>query len=182
MRAWIDGAWRRSEICTHIRPAHPHLNPSAEQDAHEIVDCVNECIVKAVQNLEKDGKHKRSDIKVIGECPVHSTLQALFPSAILDRLLITSPRPRVYSTGITNQRETTIVWDKKTGKALTRAIAWPDTRTTHTIRQLSAKSEKGTDAVKTETGLPLCELQTQNFAYDAVDAKRASQNVRKAEA
>ena len=48
------------------------------------------------------------------------------------------------------------MWDKKTGRALTRAIAWPDTRTTHTVRQLAEKSDKGTDAVKLETGLPLC--------------------------
>ena len=57
--------------------------------------------------------------------------------------------------GITNQRETTVVWDRKTGKPLTRAIAWPDTRTTGTVRELAKKSSKGTDAVKQETGLPL---------------------------
>lgn len=57
--------------------------------------------------------------------------------------------------GVTNQRETTVVWDKNTGKALTRAIAWPDTRTAHTVKALAAKSEKGIDAVKYETGLPL---------------------------
>mgnify|MGYP000061792724 CR=1 FL=1 len=63
---------------------------------------------------------------------------------------------KVEVIGITNQRETTVVWDKKTGKALTRAIAWPDTRTTQTVRELSKKSKKGVDAVKEETGLPLC--------------------------
>lgn len=57
--------------------------------------------------------------------------------------------------GVTNQRETTVVWDKNTGKALTRCIAWPDTRTASTVKQLAAKSEKGVDAVKYETGLPL---------------------------
>ncbi|PWO01406.1 putative glycerol kinase [Tilletiopsis washingtonensis] len=93
-----------------------------DQDAHEIVDKVNECIDVAVRQLEESGKGSKKDIKVIG---------------------------------ITNQRETTVVWDKKTGRALTRAIAWPDTRTTHTVRQLAEKSDKGTDAVKLETGLPL---------------------------
>lgn len=57
--------------------------------------------------------------------------------------------------GVTNQRETTVVWDKNTGKALTRCIAWPDTRTASTVKQLASKSEKGIDAVKYETGLPL---------------------------
>lgn len=57
--------------------------------------------------------------------------------------------------GITNQRETTVVWDSRTGKALTRAIAWPDTRTASTVHQLAAESDKGVNAVKEETGLPL---------------------------
>lgn len=50
--------------------------------------------------------------------------------------------------GVTNQRETTVVWDKDTGKALTRCIAWPDNRNGHTIAKLAGKSEKGIDAVK----------------------------------
>jgi len=61
----------------------------------------------------------------------------------------------IKAVGITNQRETTVVWDKETGKPLAKAIAWPDTRTTHTVHQLAKKSEKGKDAVKEETGLPL---------------------------
>lgn len=93
-----------------------------EQDAHEIIDRVNECIEKALQALEKDTDYKKSDVKVIG---------------------------------VTNQRETTVVWDRNTGKALTRAIAWPDARTTHTIRELAKKSDDGVDALKEETGLPL---------------------------
>ncbi|CAO1625766.1 unnamed protein product [Sympodiomycopsis kandeliae] len=64
-------------------------------------------------------------------------------------------RSDIKVTGVTNQRETTVVWDKNTGKALTRCIAWPDTRTAGTVREFAAKSEKGVDAVKYETGLPL---------------------------
>ncbi|CAD6889524.1 unnamed protein product [Tilletia controversa] len=61
----------------------------------------------------------------------------------------------IKAVGITNQRETTVVWDKHSGKPLAHAIAWPDTRTAHTVHKLSAKSPKGKDAVKDETGLPL---------------------------
>lgn len=50
--------------------------------------------------------------------------------------------------GVTNQRETTVVWDKNTGKALTRCIAWPDNRNGHTISKLAAKSEEGINALK----------------------------------
>src|SRR5699024_7507533 len=35
--------------------------------------------------------------------------------------------------GITNQRETAVVWDKKTGKPIYNAIVWQDTRTSHAI-------------------------------------------------
>ena len=45
------------------------------------------------------------------------------------------------------------MWSRKTGKALCDAIAWPDTRTTHTVRQLAGKSDKGADALKHITGL-----------------------------
>jgi len=57
--------------------------------------------------------------------------------------------------GITNQRETACVWSKKSGKPLTNAIAWPDTRNTSTVRSLAAQSEKGLDALKAITGLPI---------------------------
>jgi glycerol kinase len=42
--------------------------------------------------------------------------------------------------GITNQRETTIVWDKNTGEPLHNAIVWTDTRSVDIVRELKAKS------------------------------------------
>ena len=39
--------------------------------------------------------------------------------------------------GITNQRETTVVWNRKTGKALTNAIVWQDTRTSDYVSDLA---------------------------------------------
>ena len=36
---------------------------------------------------------------------------------------------KIAAVGITNQRETTVVWDKKTGKPFHHAIVWQDTRT-----------------------------------------------------
>jgi len=61
----------------------------------------------------------------------------------------------VKGLGITNQRETTCVWSKSTGKGLYNAIAWPDTRNTGTVRSLAAQSDKGLDALKATTGLPI---------------------------
>jgi len=56
--------------------------------------------------------------------------------------------------GITNQRESTVVWDKKTGKKLHNVIVWPDTRNTGTVKKLAGKHEEGVNALKKKTGLP----------------------------
>jgi glycerol kinase len=50
--------------------------------------------------------------------------------------------------GITNQRETTVIWDKKTGKPLHNAIVWQDTRTQDFLDRLS-DSEKALIIKKT---------------------------------
>lgn len=55
--------------------------------------------------------------------------------------------------GITNQRETTLVWDKETGEPLHNAIAWPDTRTQALVREF--KGHDGADKLQEKCGLPL---------------------------
>jgi glycerol kinase len=55
--------------------------------------------------------------------------------------------------GITNQRETTVVWNKKTGKAVYNAIVWQDTRVGETVAEFAAKG--GQDRYRAKTGLPL---------------------------
>ena len=55
--------------------------------------------------------------------------------------------------GITNQRETTIIWDKQTGKPYYNAIVWQDTRTKEICDQLI--SEGYQDFFRNRTGLPL---------------------------
>ena len=59
----------------------------------------------------------------------------------------------IKAIGITNQRETTVVWDKVTGEPLYNAIAWPDTRTASLVREL--KTSKGADTLQDICGLPL---------------------------
>jgi len=59
----------------------------------------------------------------------------------------------IAAIGITNQRETTIIWDKETGKAIHKAIVWQDRRTTDFCRELS---RNGHDLMITsKTGLLL---------------------------
>ena len=57
----------------------------------------------------------------------------------------------VAAIGITNQRETTVVWDKVTGKPLHRAIVWQCRRTSEMCEQL--KSEKFDEVIRGKTGL-----------------------------
>ena len=46
---------------------------------------------------------------------------------------------QVAGVGITNQRETTVAWDKTTGKPLHNAIVWHDTRTKDIVSRLKKK-------------------------------------------
>lgn len=57
------------------------------------------------------------------------------------------------AVGITNQRETTVVWDKNTGEPVYNAIVWQDTRTAEIVRELGG--EIGADKYKDICGLPL---------------------------
>ena len=67
-----------------------------------------------------------------------------------------SPRalPRAISRrGITNQRETTVVWNRKTGQAVYNAIVWQDTRVSNYVDEMSKSG--GQDRFRAQTGLPL---------------------------
>src|SRR5882762_5931218 len=55
--------------------------------------------------------------------------------------------------GITNQRETTLVWNRKTGKPVRNAIVWQDTRVADYVDELSR--DGGQQRFRAKTGLPL---------------------------
>ncbi len=78
-----------------------------------------------------------STINVVNEVIASSGIQAKEIAAI----------------GITNQRETTVVWDRKTGRPIHRAIVWQDRRTADYCDEL--KSEGLEDMVSGKTGLLL---------------------------
>jgi glycerol kinase len=59
----------------------------------------------------------------------------------------------IAAVGITNQRETTVVWDRKTGRPYGNAIVWQDTRTDSLVSELAR--EGGIDRLRAKTGLPL---------------------------
>ena len=55
--------------------------------------------------------------------------------------------------GITNQRETTVVWNRKTGQPVANAIVWQDTRVADYVSQFA--NSGGQDRFRAKTGLPL---------------------------
>src|SRR5881392_1992090 len=57
------------------------------------------------------------------------------------------------AVGVTNQRETTVVWDKSTGEPVYNAVVWQDTRTDQIVNELS--KDGGQDRLRPKTGLPL---------------------------
>ncbi|BGP20182.1 hypothetical protein JCM10213_000733 [Rhodosporidiobolus nylandii] len=74
-------------------------------------------------------------------------------------------KDQLKGVGIATQRETTLLWDKRTGEKLHNAIAWPDARNAPTVRSLRAKAETrtfhtpdgvivGEEGVRRLTGLP----------------------------
>jgi glycerol kinase len=65
------------------------------------------------------------------------------------------PSGEIAAVGITNQRETTLVWNRQTGEPLYNAIVWQDTRTKSICDALAKESDRGQDRFRATTGLPL---------------------------
>jgi glycerol kinase len=82
----------------------------------------------------------------------------------------------IAAVGITNQRETAIVWDRRTGIPIHPAIVWQDTRTQKICDELAALGG-GADRYKGTVGLPLATYFSGpkvRWILDAVDGARAA--------
>jgi len=78
------------------------------------------------------------------------------------------------AVGVTNQRETTVVWDRNTGQPVHNAIVWQDTRTDRICNDLSANG--GQDRFRGTTGLPIATYFSGpkvKWILDNVDGARA---------
>ncbi|MFA5839872.1 MAG: glycerol kinase GlpK [Candidatus Margulisiibacteriota bacterium] len=74
--------------------------------------------------------------------------------ASIQKVLKIVPASSIIAIGITNQRETTVIWDKNTGKPIHNAIVWQCRRTAGRCDQL--KKQKGMSAfIRKRTGLPI---------------------------
>ncbi|MBN9213792.1 MAG: glycerol kinase [Microbacterium sp. SCN 70-200] len=79
----------------------------------------------------------------------------------------------IAAVGVTNQRETAIVWDRRTGQPIHNALVWQDTRTQPRIDRLIA--QRGVDAFAETTGLPLATYFSASkiaWILDHVDGAR----------
>ncbi|WP_417520023.1 glycerol kinase GlpK [Minwuia sp.] len=97
-----------------------------------------------------------------------ATCRAAIADAGLDAADITA-------IGITNQRETTIVWDRKTGKAIHKAIVWQDRRTADICADLRAAGHE--EEIRARTGLlldPYFSGTKVAWILDHVDGARAA--------
>ena len=79
------------------------------------------------------------------------------------------------AVGITNQRETTLVWEKATGRPIANAIVWQDTRTATLVQKLGG--EVGQDRFRAACGLPLATYFSGpklRWLLDSVDGAQAA--------
>jgi glycerol kinase len=78
------------------------------------------------------------------------------------------------AVGITNQRETAVVWDRKTGEPVFNAIVWQDTRTDTIVNEFA--KDGGQDRLRPKVGLPLATYFSGpkvKWILDNVDGARA---------
>ena len=81
----------------------------------------------------------------------------------------------IAAIGITSQRETTVIWDRKTGKPSYNAVVWQDTRTDEICAELG--QSLGQDRFRSRVGLPLATYFSApkiKWLLDNVDGLRAS--------
>jgi glycerol kinase len=80
----------------------------------------------------------------------------------------------IAAVGVTNQRETTVVWERSSGRTVYNAIVWQDTRTDQICNQLA--SDGGQDRFREKTGLPIATYFSGpkiKWILDNVDGARA---------
>ncbi|MGD9671163.1 MAG: glycerol kinase GlpK [Hyphomicrobiaceae bacterium] len=82
---------------------------------------------------------------------------------------------QIAAIGITNQRETTVLWDRRTGKPIHRAIVWQDRRTAQACRQLAAAGLEADVTAKTGLRLdPYFSATKIAWLLDHVEGARAA--------
>ncbi|OBT96481.2 Glycerol kinase [Pseudogymnoascus verrucosus] len=107
----------------------------------------------ASHQIEFENKYPRSGWHEHDPLELVSSVHDCIEEATEDFIDLGYKANQIRAIGITNQRETTVCWDKETGLPLYNAIVWPDTRTKSIVREL--KGRKGADKLRDLCGMPL---------------------------
>ncbi|KAL9115083.1 MAG: hypothetical protein Q9227_000877 [Pyrenula ochraceoflavens] len=99
------------------------------------------------QMYPHSGWHEHDPVELI------TSVQTCIELATEAFLNLGHSKSEIKGIGITNQRETTVVWDSETGEPLHNAIVWTDTRQTALVRELKTRS--GASELQSLCGLPL---------------------------
>jgi len=129
--------------------------------------------------FDLDGRPVTSAQREFPQIYPHSGWIEHDPEAIWDTTLavtreVLEAASNVAGIGITNQRETTVVWDRASGKPVYNAIVWQDRRTAETCERLRAAGHE--DEVSERTGLlldPYFSATKIAWILDHVDGARA---------
>src|SRR6202049_2358029 len=92
-----------------------------------------DCTIAAIAQEEFPQHFPRSGWVEHDPEDIWRTVLATMRGALADAKLSASD---IAAIGITNQRETTLIWDRKTGKAIHNAIVWQDRRTAEACEEL----------------------------------------------
>ncbi|XP_064471144.1 glycerol kinase 3-like isoform X1 [Ornithodoros turicata] len=106
--------------------------------------------IEVEQSYPKEGWVEEDPYEILGS--VHTCIEKT-----MEKLVDLEIDPKdIKAIGVTNQRETTIVWDNVTGKPLYNAIIWLDNRTVQTVERLLDKVPgHDKDFLRQKCGLPL---------------------------
>ena len=111
----------------------------------------SKCAVKAISQLEHKQIAPQQGWVEHDPMEIYNNIQQCYHKVLQHAHIRPSD---IASIGITNQRETTVVWNKKTGLPVYNAIVWMDTRTKDYVQQMKDKIG-GVDAIRSKCGLPL---------------------------
>ncbi|KAL1984205.1 hypothetical protein VTN96DRAFT_9339 [Rasamsonia emersonii] len=103
--------------------------------------------VEFTQIYPKPGWHEHDPLELV------SSVETCIDEAVKKFEALGHSRTSIKGIGITNQRETTVLWDVETGEPLYNAIVWTDTRSQAIVQEL--KAQPGAGDLQQICGLPL---------------------------
>jgi glycerol kinase len=106
-----------------------------EHDPFDVWDSVSTCISRTVEELALLGL----DLTTSSSCGATTTTTTTTTTSEVDN---GRSNVRIVSVGITNQRETTVCWNDRTGRVYHNAIVWDDTRTASVAESIIAENAK----------------------------------------